>query len=65
MAYDNRFSYITPDDHGAWLWVVSLLALILVLVVRLAFVKRKIYSLDDTVIILAHVCREFSLLTFC
>lgn len=58
-ASDNRFAHITPDNHSAPLWVASLLSLIytvLVLAIRLGYTKWKAHTIDDIVIILAHVC---------
>lgn len=62
MASDDRFTRFTrftPDNHSALIWIASLLSLIypiLVLFVRLGFVKKGAYSLDDAIISLAHVC---------
>ena len=56
---DIRFARFTPDNHSAVLWITSLLSLIyaiLVLIVRLGFVKRRAHGLDDVVVTLAHVC---------
>jgi hypothetical protein len=60
MAFtsDYRFARFTPDDHSAVLWVTLLLSLIyaiLVLAVRLGFVKLRAHGLDDVVLSVAHV----------
>jgi hypothetical protein len=60
----DRFAHLTPNDHSAPLWVVTLLCSIyavLVLVVRLGYVKWRAHGLDDVVLSLAHVCREMPL----
>jgi hypothetical protein len=60
----NRFAHLTPEDHSAPLWVVTLLSsiyAILVLAVRLGYVKWRAYGLDDFVLTLAHVCTELLL----
>jgi hypothetical protein len=57
----NRFAHLTPDDHSAPLWVVTLLCSIyavMVLAVRLGYMKWRAYRLDDYVLTLAHVCTE-------
>ncbi|USP80150.1 hypothetical protein yc1106_07424 [Curvularia clavata] len=57
-AEDYRFARITPDDHSATLWIVTLLAPIyatLVLGVRLGYTKWRAFGSDDIVVILAYV----------
>ena len=61
MMEENRFTRFTPDDHSALLWVVQLLSLIyalLVLAVRLGFVKWRAHGFDDMVLTLAHVSSQ-------
>jgi hypothetical protein len=61
MIEENRFARFTTDDHSALLWVVQLLSLIyalLVLAVRLGFVKWRAHGLDDIVLTLAHVSSQ-------
>jgi hypothetical protein len=58
-AAGDPFARITTDDHSAMLWVVTLLSAIyasLVLLVRLGYIKRRAYALDDIIVTIAHVC---------
>lgn len=53
----HRFAHDTPESHQAWLWIVSLLALIysfLILGVR-AIIKWRLYGLDDVVLLIGYV----------
>lgn len=55
---DNRFARFTSEDHSAPIWIASILSLIfavLILAVRLGFVKWNMHGLDDLVLTLAHV----------
>ncbi|EUC44616.1 hypothetical protein COCMIDRAFT_97750 [Bipolaris oryzae ATCC 44560] len=55
---EHRFTRVTPNDHSAAIWIVSVLSLIyifLVLAVRLGYTKRRAHALDDIVITLAHL----------
>lgn len=57
-AEDYRFARITPQDHSATLWIVTLLAPIyatLVLGIRLGYTKWRAYGSDDVVVVLAYV----------
>jgi hypothetical protein len=54
---DNRFVYITPDDHSGYIWITSLLSLAYAFCF-LGFrfiVKRSAYGIDDVVMVLAYV----------
>ncbi|EUC46624.1 hypothetical protein COCMIDRAFT_35735 [Bipolaris oryzae ATCC 44560] len=55
---DYRFARITPHDHSATLWIITILSPIyatLVLGVRLGYTKWRAYSVDDLLIVLAHI----------
>ncbi|EMD91799.1 hypothetical protein COCHEDRAFT_1101304 [Bipolaris maydis C5] len=55
---EYRFTRVTPDDHSATIWIVSVLSVIyviLTLAVRLGYTKRRAHALDDIVITLAHL----------
>ncbi|KAF2713002.1 hypothetical protein K504DRAFT_461591 [Pleomassaria siparia CBS 279.74] len=54
----NRFARFTPDDHSAPIWIATILALIfayLILLIRLLFVKKNRYGIDDVLLTLAHI----------
>ncbi|EMD61338.1 hypothetical protein COCSADRAFT_192306 [Bipolaris sorokiniana ND90Pr] len=55
---EHRFTHVTPDDHSATIWIVSVLSLIytvLTLAVRLGYTKWRTHALDDIVVTLAHL----------
>ncbi|KAF5849431.1 hypothetical protein GGP41_006348 [Bipolaris sorokiniana] len=55
---DYRFARITPHDHSATLWIITILSPIyatLVLGIRLGYAKWRAYGFDDLVVVLAHV----------
>lgn len=53
----DRFTTVTPDDHGGILWVASIIcAIYVVLSMGLrAYVKREFYGLDDLIAFFATV----------
>lgn len=58
----DRFTTITPDDHGGILWVASIICAIYVFLSMglRAYVKREFYGLDDLVALVATVRLPFS-----
>lgn len=49
MNVSNGLSPVTPDDHAGKLWIVTILSLIYALHVAgaRAFIKRRMFGLDD------------------
>ncbi|GBF61581.1 hypothetical protein TMEN_4085 [Trichophyton mentagrophytes] len=56
----DRFTTVTPDDHGGILWVASIIcAIYVVLSMGLrAYVKREFYGLDDLIALFATLFAE-------
>ncbi|KAM5469157.1 hypothetical protein MauCBS54593_004509 [Microsporum audouinii] len=56
----DRFTTITPDDHGGILWVASIICAIYVFLSMglRAYVKREFYGLDDLVALVATFIAE-------
>ncbi|EFE39030.1 hypothetical protein TRV_06304 [Trichophyton verrucosum HKI 0517] len=56
----DRFTTVTPDDHGGILWVASIIcAIYVVLSMGLrAYVKREFYGLDDLIALFATLIAE-------
>lgn len=54
---NNRFTYLTADDHQRWLWFTHIYFPVLVLLAGLLRIRRKIrrFGLDDGFSLLAHV----------
>lgn len=53
----NRFAVVTPDNHSAWIWLPTLLALVysFCFLVFRGIVKLKRYGADDAIIVVAYV----------
>ena len=49
MNVSNGLAPVTPDDHAGKLWIVTILSLIYALHVAgaRAFIKRRMFGLDD------------------
>lgn len=53
----SRFSTMSPDDHGASIWITTALTLVYTILTFAArfVVKRGLYNVDDVILSLAHI----------
>ncbi|OCL13909.1 hypothetical protein AOQ84DRAFT_385085 [Glonium stellatum] len=57
LPQGNRFATVTPDDHSAWIWLATLLALAhsLCFLAFRALVKRGRFVIDDGILVAGYV----------
>jgi hypothetical protein len=57
LPQGNRFATVTPEDHSAWIWLATLLALAhsLCFLGFRALVKRGRFVIDDGILVAGYV----------
>ena len=60
---DNRFAPVTPDNESGSIWIATLLCLVysFITVTTRAWLRQKMYGVDDILILLALVCNVIHL----
>jgi hypothetical protein len=58
----HRFAPITPNDHAGSIWIATLVCLVYTFIVFItrAFLRRKMYGIDDYLVLGATVCHSLS-----
>lgn len=54
----HRFAPISPDNHSGSIWIATLLCLVysFLTISTRAWLRQKMYSVDDLLLVLALVC---------